>query len=71
MMRVFALQYQRLHIEARRAEPRLAELDRRVFPALAGGVIELVVVEVLAGRTRRLPKLEPVLMQFLLAELTG
>jgi len=71
MMRVFARQYRRLHVEARRTEPGLPELDRRVFAALAGGVIETIVVEVLAGRTRKLPQLEPILMAFLLAGLTG
>lgn len=69
MMRVFAGQYRRLHADVRKADPTVGELDRRVFAALAGGVIEMVVVCVAAGRTAELPELEPVLMQFLVAEL--
>ena len=71
MMRVFASQYRRIHADARAADPSVPELDRRVFAALAGGVIELVVVEVSAGRAARLPELEPVLMDFLTTELSG
>lgn len=71
MMRVFAGQYRRLHADARAADPDVPALDRRVFAALAGGVIEVVVVEVTAGRTAKLASLEPVLLQFLVSELGG
>ncbi len=71
MMRVFAGQYRRLHADARAADAKVPELDRRVFAALAGGVIELVVNEVGAGRTARLPELEPVLLEFLRTGLAG
>lgn len=71
MMRVFAGQYRRLHADARAADPGVPELDRRLFAALAGGVIELVVVEVAAGRTAKLPALEPVLLEFLVTALAG
>ncbi len=71
MMRVFARQYRRLHDDARRADPTVRELDKRIFAALAGGVIEMVVVYVAAGRTAKLRELEPVLMQFLTAALAG
>jgi len=71
MMRVFARQYQRLHETARKADPTIEKRDTSVFAALAGGVIELVVIHVVDGRTNELPALEPVLMQFLTAGLAG
>lgn len=71
MMRVFAGQYRRLHREARSRDPAVPPRDDRVFAALAGGVIEMVVVEVAAGRTAELASLEPALVQFLVTGLTG
>jgi AcrR family transcriptional regulator len=71
MMRVFARQYQRLHETARKADPTIEKRDASVFAALAGGVIELVVIHVVEGRTAELPEIQPVLMQFLTAGLVG
>jgi hypothetical protein len=71
MMRVFARQYQRLHEAARKADPMIEKRDPSVFAALAGGVIELVVIHVVEDRTSELPALQPVLMQFLTAGLAG